>query len=289
MGAFAVLLAAGCHGNSIGGSGSGRENNAIAAPPGAKSKSATSGNSATSDQPGRGGPPTPLGGPWIVELSREGKSFDMATLPLGAKERRPVVVAVHGADDNPHWACGGWRVGVEAYAFVACPGGLPMTDRSFGWSNTKSIETAVERALNALKQRYAAYLSDTPMIYAGFSQGAILAAPFLVENARRFPVAALAEGGYEYLTDAKFAHDYRAAGGQRILILCGTSPCFTTANHARPVLEKAGLAVVVTGDSQSGHNLNQGMQDALRREWKNLIAGLPGWDSFEKQRWPAAK
>jgi predicted esterase len=124
------------------------------------------------------------------------------------------------------------------------------------------------------------------MVYAGFSQGAMLAAPYLVENAARFPVAAIAEGGYDYLADAKFARDYHAAGGRRIMILCGTGPCFTTAQRAKAVLEKAGLGVIVAGDPLSGHNLNTRMQNALRREWHNLVTDLPGWNSFAQHRWP---
>ncbi|MGC4069507.1 MAG: hypothetical protein QM784_33605 [Polyangiaceae bacterium] len=229
----------------------------------------------------------PLVGPWLVELARHGQTEDVVTLPLGTTELRPVVVAVHGAGDNPNWACGGWRIGVESFAFVACPGGLPMGAKIFGWSGTQSIRTAVERTLSELRARFGSYWFDGPMIYAGFSQGAILAAPFLVENAARFPVAAIAEGGYDYIADPKFAHDYRAAGGTRIMLLCGTGPCFTTARRAQTVLEKAGLVVIVAGDHLSGHNLNERMQNALRKEWSNLVEGLPGWASFEQHRWPA--
>ncbi|HMA94302.1 MAG TPA: hypothetical protein VKP30_16535 [Polyangiaceae bacterium] len=78
----------------------------------------------------------------MVSLPEQGRTGDVATLPLGTTEKRPVVVAVHGAGDRPNWACGGWRIALEAYAFVACPSGLPMSHQTFGWINTQGIQNA---------------------------------------------------------------------------------------------------------------------------------------------------
>lgn len=226
-----------------------------------------------------------MGLPWMVRLSDDPKIQDMATLPLGAAEQRPVVVAVHGAGDRPDWACGGWRIGVESFAFVACPMGLAMGGSRYGWGGTRDIAVAVERALGELQRRFSEYVTQGPMIYAGFSQGATLAAPFLIDNARRFPVVVLAEGGYGYMGDPGFAKAFRAAGGKRVMLLCGTASCLATAQRAKGVMERAELEVIVSGDPNAGHNLNTAMQNALRRDWSRLVAGYAGWQTYPAHRW----
>jgi predicted esterase len=225
--------------------------------------------------------------PWLVDLGDGGKLGDVVTLPLGATEPRPLIVAVHGAGDRPEWACGGWRFAVESYAFVLCPRGLPMGPTKYGWGSARDIDAAIERALTAFRGRFAHYLTKGPMIYAGFSQGTTLVGKYLVDNADRFPIAVLAEGGYDYLTDGSFARKYRAAGGQRVLLLCGTPSCQVTYGRAQRGLEREGLNVEYAGDPRSGHNLNPRMQNALRGVWPKLVAGLGGWQSFADHRWPA--
>jgi hypothetical protein len=210
----------------------------------------------------------PLSGyPWLVRLS---ETEDVVTLPLGATQTRPVIVAVHGADDRPDWACGGWRLGVEAYGFVVCPTGLPMGHSRYGWGSGPDIGNAVERVLGETRQWFPEYLASGPMIYAGFSQGAILASAYLIANAGRFPIVALAEGGYDYLSNAEFARKFHAAGGKRAVLLCGTPGCMVSAHRADVVLTRAGLEVVVAGDVKAGHNLNVRMQDAIRLTPRDL-------------------
>jgi len=229
----------------------------------------------------------PLAGyPWMLTLSEAPAGKDVATPPLGTTQKRPIIVAVHGAADRPEWACGGWRIGVEAYPFVVCPGGLPMGQETYAWAGTKSIAAAVDRALNALRDQFGQYCLEGSMIYAGFSQGAILAAPYLIENANRFPVAVLGEGGYGFTASDGFAQGYYKAGGRRIMLLCGTRWCTAHAHRARRTLERAGLRVVVAGDPQAGHNLNGAMQQAIRDHWHELVAGLAGWETYPANRWP---
>lgn len=229
---------------------------------------------------------TPLAGyPWLTTMSETPTGKDVVTPPMGATEPRPIVVAIHGAGDRPDWACGGWRIGVESYPFVVCPVGQPMGHNRYAWTNTRAIATAVERALNALHERFDAYCFAGPMIYAGFSQGATLAAAYLIENASRFPVAVLAEGGYDFIGQAWFAQKYYQAGGRRVLLLCGTPSCMVAAQRARRTLEQAGLSAMIAGDTKAGHNLNGAMQRVLREHWQQLVAGVSGWESFGAHRW----
>jgi predicted esterase len=113
------------------------------------------------------------------------------------------------------------------------------------------------------------------MIYAGFSQGATLAEPFLRRNAARFPIAILAEGGYQTASSPAFAKAFREAGGRRVVLVCGSPSCFQRSRLSKTVLERAGLEALVVGDPHAGHNLNERMQRALQDAWPQISAPLP--------------
>lgn len=198
----------------------------------------------------------------------------VVTPPVGATEPRRVIIGVHGAGDRPDWACGGWRLASGASTFVVCPPGTRSGQGWYAWASTSAIEQSVEVALALLRERFGAYLAEEPMIYAGFSQGAILAEPILRRRARELPIAILAEGGLKFASSPSFAQAYRAGGGRRVALVCGAAACFVTAEHARRVLERAGLHALVLGDPRAGHNLNGLMQAALQRAWPEISAPL---------------
>jgi predicted esterase len=121
-------------------------------------------------------------------------------------------------------------------------------------------------------------------MYAGFSQGATLSRGALVEAGRKYGIVALAEGGYDLMVDPKFARALKDTSAPRVLLVCGNPGCFAHANRAQRTLEAAGLSVFVSGDPQSGHNLNERMQVALRKTWPDLVRGIAGWESFRPPR-----
>lgn len=222
-------------------------------------------------------PLSPLRGNWLERLDGEAGSVAFVALPLGARERRPLLVATHGSRDRAEWACGGWRLAVRAHAFVLCPQGSAVAGNVYGWPSAAALKTAVERALVALQRRFGAHVAEGTPVYAGFSQGAILAAPLLLESATQFATAVFAEGGYASLESADFARNYQRNGGRNVLIACGTVACFSRAGRARPALERAGLRVLVGGDAAAGHNLNARMQAALRGALGELLRDDPRW------------
>lgn len=211
----------------------------------------------------------PLVGAWLEPLAELGA---VVTLPLGAASPRPIVVGVHGAGDRPEWSCGGWRLASGGSTFVLCPRGSKQDAQRFAWASSRSIEQALEAALLELRRRFGPYLDETHAVYAGFSQGASLAEPILRARARQFPIAILAEGGYDTARSPDFARAYRANGGRRVVLVCGSRGCFSSAARAKPVLEQAGLEVQIVGDERAGHNLNQRMQVALQRAWPAMVA-----------------
>ena len=195
--------------------------------------------------------------------------------PLGATAPRPLIVAVHGAGDRPEWACGGWRLAAQANAFVVCPQGNPMTSQKFAWASPAVLGDRVLVAVARARERYGPYLGAGPQIFAGFSQGATYAEPFLRQHAAEFPIIILAEGGYRTVQSPAFARAFRDGGGRRVVLVCGGPACFAAARNAKTVLERAGLQTLVVGDPQAGHNLNERMQQALQAAWPDIAAELP--------------
>jgi predicted esterase len=215
----------------------------------------------------------PLRGSWLENLGGQAAG-SVVTLPLAAREPRPLIVGVHGAGDRPEWSCGGWRLASDAQSFVVCPRGSKMDAERFAWVSSAAIDRGLSVALAEVRARYQPYLTDAPYIYAGFSQGATLSEPILRAHAAQFPIAILAEGGYAISQNASFARAYREAGGRRVVLVCGSPSCFASAARARPILERAGLLVLIVGDPVAGHNLNERMQVSLRKAWPEISAPL---------------
>jgi predicted esterase len=213
----------------------------------------------------------PLPGEWLERVGA-GATEVVLMPPLGSVEPSRLVIGVHGAGDRPDWACGGWRLGSRVSAIVACPRGSKLGSSTFAWSSASAIEAGVEHALEVARARFGRYLDDGPLVFAGFSQGATLAEPLLRRQAARFPIAILAEGGYQTAQSPAFAKSYRAGGGRRVVLVCGTPSCFRSAARAKLVLEQAGLEVLVVGDPKAGHNLNQELQRALQASWARIVA-----------------
>ncbi|HYP87220.1 MAG TPA: hypothetical protein VEQ59_03690 [Polyangiaceae bacterium] len=215
----------------------------------------------------------PLRAEWLERLEA-GDAEVVVMPPLGITTPARLVVGVHGAGDRSDWACGGWRLGSQVSVFVTCPRGTQMTPTTFGWRSGAEIEAAVGHAIDVARARFGRYIDDEPLIYAGFSQGATLAEPVLRKHAARFPIAILAEGGYQTARSADFAAAYRGGGGRRVVLVCGTESCFRSAAGAKQVLERAGLEARIVGDAKAGHNLNREMQHALQEAWSQIVAPL---------------
>jgi len=168
------------------------------------------------------------------------------------------------------------------HAFVVCPQGLKMDQMRFGWDSAETIRRRVASALVAVRARFGEYIAQGPTLYVGFSQGATLAGPTLLDPAQSFPFIALAEGGYGLVRDRAFLGKLKARGVQSVLLACGTAACFTSMRAAEPNLGAAGIQALIGGDPSSGHNLNREMQAGLQKVWPDFVAGLPNWRGFNK-------
>ena len=265
-----------------------RSTNSAAAPEvSVEPAAATAAPSASAPPADSAAPPAglePLSGvAWIEHLDLDGGHEAYVCPPIGAREPRPLIVAVHGAGDRAEWSCGGWRMVAGEYAFVVCPQGMKMDSMRFAWDSAETIRRRVASAIVAARARFAAYIADGPTLYVGFSQGATLAGPTLLDPAQSFPFIALAEGGYGLVQNRTFLAKLKARGVESVLLACGTAACFNTMRAAERNLSAVGIQALIGGDPTSGHNLNGEMQAGLQKVWPDFVRGLPNWRGYEKR------
>src|SRR5689334_5251204 len=60
----------------------------------------------------------PLRTEWIEKTDLPDGGLAYITPPVGATSRRPIVVGVHGAVDDPGLMCSAWRLVTDVYPFV---------------------------------------------------------------------------------------------------------------------------------------------------------------------------
>jgi predicted esterase len=216
---------------------------------------------------------------WLVELPVEGFRAARVSVPLGATEPRPVVVALHGAGDRPEWACGGWRGVMDAYAFTVCPSGEPGgAPGGFVWGNDIAVEREVNAAVEATRRRFGEYVAPGCTLLTGFSQGAIRMPPMLARGGW-CPQAVLCEGAYDAVGKS-FAEAFGASGGRRILLGCSQPFCAKVFASREANLRGAGIDVRTVYSGGRTHNLNGEMVSTLRKAWPWLVRDDPRWSSY---------
>jgi predicted esterase len=273
--ALALALVIGCaparaparpRGGDAGVGGQGQP--AVAAPPAATTQPA---------------PLPPLGGAPLVALAVAGFEPAVVSVPLGSTGPRPVLVATHGNFDRPEWQCETWREIVGAAGFVLCPRGVLRDDTlglehpRFRYRSHRALEQEIATGLAALGARFGAYVSPGPVVYAGFSQGAIMGVPIVTRAPARFPRLVLLEGGVGALTAAT-AGAYAAGGGRRVLIGCGQPGCATAGRAAVRRLEAAGLGARVLYGGNVGHGYAEVVTRQVREHFAWLVAGDARWE-----------
>jgi hypothetical protein len=221
----------------------------------------------------------------LVPLAVPGFRDAIVSVPTRATEPCPVVLALHGNFDRPEWQCEVWRGITRARAFVVCPRGIPRPDAPKSldrWTYGKGTEVRAEidAALVALQARFAGYVAEGPILYAGFSLGAIHGVGIVAGNAERHPRAVLIEGGHDGWTPAR-AKSFAAAGGQRVLFACGQRACKTGAAAARKTLEREGVATELVFGGEVGHTYDGPVAAEIARVFSWVVADDPRFAEVE--------
>ena len=215
----------------------------------------------------------------LVPLPVEGFKDAVVSLPLGAVEPRPVVVALHGNFDRPEWQCEVWRGIVRGAFFVLCPRGIPRRDAPkqldrWEYGSLKQTEQELDAALAALSSRYPDYVDPGPVLFTGFSLGAILGVRIVLGSPAKYPRAVMIEGGERGWT-AGAARGYAEKGGQRVLFACAQTHCTQAAKPAARQLERAGVGVRIISAGNVGHTYDAQVAEKIASEWDWLVEGDP--------------
>jgi poly(3-hydroxybutyrate) depolymerase len=213
----------------------------------------------------------PLSGTWIENITLDDGSDAFVTPPVGATEARPLVVAIHGAEDHPDWACSEWRTVVDAHAFVVCPHGSPYRT-AFVWTSVDQLDKRVMAAISSVRAKYGAYVDPGTVVYAGFSQGATLAPYVVARHASVFPVVALDEGAY--------ASASAAPALKRALLACSTWNCENGFTDGARLLARGGTDVHVAKLGNLGHTMDGRAMAALHQQWKWLVRDDTRWTTW---------
>jgi predicted esterase len=192
------------------------------------------------------------------------------------------LVVAHGAGDRPEWHCELWQRIVRERGFVLCLRGRRVDDRvsfdqaAFYYPDHHWLGRALVATISALEARYGPRLDARRMVYAGFSQGAIMGALVVGDKPIDVGAALLIEGGAGEWNVAR-ARRYRRRGGERVLHVCGTPGCPRLARRATRYLEQGGVMARVEYFAAAGHSYGGGIEAALPGAFDWLVAGDPRW------------
>lgn len=217
----------------------------------------------------------------LVALPVAGFRDAVVSVPLGARERRAVVVALHGNYDRPEWQCEVWRGLVGPNVFVLCPRGIPRDDAPksedrWTYGAVASTEKELFAAIEALERRFPDHASTERMLFTGFSLGAIQGRGIVQRQPARFPRAVLTEGAYEGWS-AALAKKMKESGVERVLFACGQSACTHAARQSAKALEKGGVGARVADGGNVGHTYDGPVGAAIARDLAWLVEGETGW------------
>jgi hypothetical protein len=224
----------------------------------------------------------PLQGDWIETLTLADGSRAFVTPPALATDSRPVVVAIHGAVDDPGLMCSAWRLVVDVFAFVVCPAGGPYgsSDRLKVWPSSARLVERIDATLVALRAKYGAYVAPPPYVYAAFSQGANYAANVFRARSHLFARAVLTEGGAKAFVDPSTCAQTKSAGIERVLFSCSQSGCAHGFGGGLSCLRGAGVEADLVDSGPLGHSMPPPVRAALNRELPRIVAGLDSWAGY---------
>lgn len=250
---------------------------ACSTPPSPSSSSAPSPIPSPSPTPVPPPSPARLEGDAFVHLTDRDNIDFHASIPIGTTTPRPVVLGVHGAGDRPDWSCTEWRASLRAHAFVICPHGFAQSKDAYAWGSAEAIWQRAERALETMRAQYGAYMSDGPMIYGGWSQGATLASNVVAKHPRAFDAAILVEIGYTPLNAEAVAAELVRGGVGRAMVACSSVACRKFAAALEGAAPRAKLQLHVHDVGLRGHWFDGPMFRELEKGLPWLVEGDPRW------------
>ena len=164
----------------------------------------------------------------------------------------------------------------------------PTTRRAGKWdrweySSTDKTDQELEAGLSALRQQFADYIAPGPVLFTGFSLGAILGVGILKRHPGQYGPIVFSEGGNEGWTSAtvkKIAPQDGDAGDEirlRLLYACGQADCVAKSKTTIKIIERAGGEARVVSGGNVGHMYDGPVAEAIARQWDWLVQGDSRW------------
>jgi predicted esterase len=211
----------------------------------------------------------------LSSLSVPGFRDAVVSMPVDTTQPQLVVFALHGNFDRPEWQCEVWRRVTKGAHWVLCPRGVPRRDipkqlDRWEWGSVAATKAEMLAALAALRARYADHVAASPVVFSGFSLGAILGARLIQDPELDIGVAVLVEGGYQGWTPAKAkALKPRLS---RLLFACGQTECRNAYRYQlEQLFSKAGVAASMVADIRAGHTYDEPVASLVAAEWQSLL------------------
>jgi dienelactone hydrolase len=220
------------------------------------------------------------GFPELMDLREGSEMLGVVSVPLGAREPRPIMVALHGGSDRPERACPAWRIAAEAYPFVVCPHGWGGDEARLAWHSVADSKERIARAIAFVKKTFGAWVKDTAtIVLAGFSMGASQVALIAESEPETYRRIVIGDAAYDPAPVLGFSRAWSAGGGERAMLMCTTSGCEPSMRAAAKKIAAQKAARFVVAPTQV-HALSARAANSLRRDWGWLVEGAEGWDQY---------
>lgn len=213
----------------------------------------------------------PLSGTsWLSEVGPQGARV---SVPLGATQARPVIIALHGDGDRPEWACGSYRHLSANRAFVLCPAGQATSSERFRVLPLAESQRRLREDLLGLKGRFGKYIAPGPVVLAAIGAAVPQAIEIALQEPAFFAYLLLIDGSPKYFS-APLLTRFGSAGGRRVLWMCSEEACASELAPRQRALPPAGVEIRWLR-SQAGRGLDAAMVQSLTEEFRWLVAGDP--------------
>lgn len=212
---------------------------------------------------------------WLLSLPVPGYGAARVALPLGAREPRPLVLAIHGALDRPEWQCGSYRGIAGGRSFILCPQGDAREPSGFTLGSPEDTESELRAAISALKARFSAHVARGPVVLSALGPGVDHALALALAEPSFFSHLVLVNGSLARLTPA-FATRFGHAGGKRVLCVCSAGGCDADAERRVQSLRPAGVDARLIA-AERGQGLDAEVAQTLKRHWAWLVSSDPRW------------
>lgn len=199
--------------------------------------------------------------------------FDVwVSAPPTGGERRPIVVGVHGSGERAEDACETWRAAIGEHAFVVCPKGVRWRwVKNETWGPAWVLAERADKAIAAVRARYAERVAPGLVVYAGFSLGATLAPEVVALRPGVYGAAIMVEVGHTPLGAARAATQIAKGGVSKVVVACATHPCAGFERRLEAAAKGGPVNVsLADGGLGRGHFFDAPVIAAIAKAWPTL-------------------